>query len=34
MSENHFDAAASEAFDRILQVTDNAGERMEHRALN
>lgn len=29
-----FEAAAGEVFDRILQVTDNAGATDEHRALN
>src|SRR5262249_32735509 len=29
-----FDATAEEVFDRILQVTDNAGGTDEHRALN
>jgi hypothetical protein len=34
MSDKHFEAAAGEVFDRILQVTDNAGATDEHRALN
>jgi hypothetical protein len=32
--EERFRAAAAELFDRILQVTDNAGATDEHRALN
>jgi len=32
--DRQFDAAAEEVFDRILQVTDNAGGTDEHRALN
>jgi hypothetical protein len=34
MTEKHFDAAAREVFDRILQMTDNAGATDDHRALN
>ena len=34
MSEKQFDAAASEIFDRVLQITDNAGSTDDHRALN
>lgn len=30
----HFAAVASEVFDRVLQLTDNAGATDEHRALN
>jgi len=30
----HFDPAAGELFDRIMQMTDNAGATDEHRALN
>ena len=33
-TEKQFEAAAGEVFDRILQVTDNAGATDEHRALN
>jgi hypothetical protein len=29
-----FEAAAEELFDRIMQITDNAGATDEHRALN
>lgn len=32
--KQEFEAAAEEVFDRILQVTDNAGATDEHRALN
>jgi hypothetical protein len=32
--EDQFRAAAAELFDRILQITDNAGATDEHRALN
>jgi hypothetical protein len=32
--EERFRAAAAELFDRILQITDNAGATNEHRALN
>ena len=34
MEEEQFEAAAEEVFDRILQMTDNAGATDEHRALN
>ena len=34
MTEKQFEAAAGEVFDRILQMTDNAGATDEHRALN
>jgi hypothetical protein len=34
MSDKQFKAAAGEVFDRVLQVTDNAGATDEHRALN
>jgi PatG Domain len=34
MTEQQFEAAAAEVFDRILQMTDNAGATDEHRALN
>ncbi len=34
MTETQFEAAAAEVFDRILQMTDNAGATDEHRALN
>ena len=34
MTEKQFEAAAGEVFDRILQLTDNAGATDEHRALN
>lgn len=34
MTEKQFGAAAGEVFDRILQMTDNAGATYEHRALN
>ena len=33
-TEKQFEAAAGDVFDRILQVTDNAGATDEHRALN
>jgi hypothetical protein len=33
-TEKQFKAAAGEVFDRILQMTDNAGATDEHRALN
>ncbi len=33
-TEKQFEAAAGEVFDRILQVTDNAGGTDDHRALN
>jgi len=33
-AEGEFEAAAAEVFDRILQMTDNAGATDEHRALN
>jgi hypothetical protein len=33
-TEEQFEAAAGEVFDRILQMTDNAGATDEHRALN
>jgi hypothetical protein len=33
-TEKHFEAAAGEVFDRILQMTDNAGATDDHRALN
>jgi hypothetical protein len=33
-TEKQFKAAAGEVFDRILQITDNAGATDEHRALN
>jgi hypothetical protein len=34
MTEKQFEAAAGEVFDRILQMTDNAGGTDDHRALN
>jgi PatG C-terminal len=34
LTEKQFEAAAGEVFDRILQLTDNAGATDEHRALN
>jgi hypothetical protein len=34
MAEKQFEAAAGEVFDRILQMTDNAGATGDHRALN
>jgi hypothetical protein len=34
MTEKQFVAAGGEVFDRILQMTDNAGATDEHRALN
>jgi hypothetical protein len=34
IAENQFGAAAAEVFDRILQLTDNAGATDDHRALN
>jgi cyclic patellamide precursor peptide PatG len=34
MTDKQFEAAAGEVFDRILQMTDNAGATDEHRALN
>jgi len=34
MTEEQFQAAAGEVFDRILQMTDNAGATDDHRALN
>jgi hypothetical protein len=34
MTGKQFDAAAGEVFDRILQMTDNAGATDDHRALN
>ena len=34
MKEDQFEAAAGEVFDRILQLTDNAGATDDHRALN
>jgi PatG C-terminal len=34
MTAKQFEAAAGEVFDRILQMTDNAGATDEHRALN
>lgn len=34
LSEDRFGPAAEELFDRILQITDNAGATDEHRALN
>jgi hypothetical protein len=33
-TKEHFEAAAGEVFDRILQITDNAGATDDHRALN
>jgi hypothetical protein len=33
-AEEGFDAAAEEVFDRVMQMTDNAGATDEHRALN
>jgi hypothetical protein len=34
MGQEQFEAAAGEVFERILQLTDNAGATDEHRALN
>jgi hypothetical protein len=34
MTEKQFEASAGEVFDRILQMTDNAGATDDHRALN
>lgn len=34
MTEKQFEAAAGEVFDRIMQMTDNAGATDDHRALN
>ncbi len=34
MTAKQFEAAAGEVFDRILQMTDNAGATDDHRALN
>lgn len=34
LSEDRFDEAAHELFERIMQITDNAGASDEHRALN
>ena len=34
MEEEQFEAAAGEVFDRIMQMTDNAGATDDHRALN
>jgi hypothetical protein len=34
MTGKQFEAAAGEVFDRILQMTDNAGATDDHRALN
>jgi hypothetical protein len=34
MTKQHFETAAGEVLDRILQMTDNAGSTDEHRALN
>ena len=34
MKQDQFEAAAGEVFDRILQLTDNAGATDDHRALN
>ena len=34
ITEKQFGAAATEVFDRILQMTDNAGATDDHRALN
>jgi hypothetical protein len=34
MSDKQFGPAAEELFDRIMQMTDNAGATNEHRALN
>jgi PatG C-terminal len=34
MTDKQFEAAAGEVFDRIAQMTDNAGATDEHRALN
>ncbi len=34
MTEKQFTAAAGEVFDRIMQMTDNAGATDDHRALN
>jgi len=33
-AQDEFDRAAEEVFERIMQVTDNAGATDEHRALN
>lgn len=33
-TEKQFEAAARQVFDRILQITDNAGATNDHRALN
>lgn len=34
MTEKQFEAAAVEVFDRVMQMTDNAGVTDDHRALN
>ena len=34
LSEQDFSPAATELFDRVMQITDNAGATDEHRALN
>src|SRR4030095_12473418 len=34
MTEQQFQAAAGEVFDKVLQMTDNAGATDDHRALN
>lgn len=34
MKEEHFDAAARDMLERIMQLTDNAGQMDEHRAVN
>ena len=34
MTEKQFEASASEVFDRLLQMADNAGATDDHRALN
>jgi hypothetical protein len=34
MAEEQFGAASREVFDRIMQITDNAGATDDHRALN
>lgn len=34
MTEKQFSPAAEEVFDRVMQITDNAGATDEHRALN
>lgn len=34
MTEKQFEAAAGEVFDRIMQMTDNAGATDDHRVLN